>query len=33
MAQQVYDRERAMARSIRTAKGVVLLILAEFWAD
>jgi len=28
MAQQVYDRERAMARSIRTAKGVVLLLLA-----
>jgi len=28
MAQQVYDRERAMMRSIRTAKGVVLLILS-----
>ncbi len=28
MAQQVYDRERAMMRSIRTAKGILLLILS-----
>jgi CheY-like chemotaxis protein/drug/metabolite transporter (DMT)-like permease len=28
MAQQVYDRERAMIRSVRTAKGFVLLLLA-----
>ncbi len=28
MAQQVYDRERALIRSVRTAKGFVLLLLA-----
>ncbi len=28
MAQQVYDRERALLRSVRTAKGFVLLILS-----
>lgn len=28
MAQQVYDRERALMRSVRTAKGFVLLLLA-----
>ena len=28
MAQQVYDRERALSRSVRTAKGLVLLLLA-----
>lgn len=28
MAQQVYDRERALMRSVRTAKGLVLLLLA-----
>ncbi len=28
MAQQVYERERALRRSVRTAKGLVLLLLA-----
>ena len=28
MAQQVYDRERGMMRSVRTAKGILLLILS-----
>lgn len=28
MAQEVYDRERALMRSIRTAKGVLLLVLS-----
>ena len=28
LAQQVYDRERALMRSVRTAKGLVLLLLA-----
>ena len=28
MAQQVYDRERSLIRSVRTAKGFVLLLLA-----